>query len=193
MTLITSRERLRESSVTVQHYPLKSLDVLAWEQFFQSQGLVPLTLDARGAEGEGALAALHNAYGGNAKAMEIICSSIAEDFAGDVEAYWQANQDDLLVERDLEDLVTQQFNRLQQLDPDAYKLLCRMGCYPYQDVPSVPIEGLFCLLWDVPEKRHRRVIKSLQDRSLIEFYNGEYWLHPIIRADAICRLRERED
>jgi tetratricopeptide (TPR) repeat protein len=181
VTLITSRERLREADVTVQHYPLRSLDVTAWEQFFQSRGI-----DASAP----AMAALHNAYGGNAKAMDIISGAVLEDFAGDVEAYWQANQADLFIERDLEDLVIKQFERLQQLDSDAYNLLCRMGCYRYQDVPTVPIEGLFCLLWDVPENRHRRVIKSLQDRSLVDFEDGEYWLHPVIRAEAIKCLKE---
>ena len=157
VTLVTSRERLYEPSVAVQHYLLNSLDVAAWEQFFQLRQLSP---DAP------SLAALHRAYGGNAKAMEIISSAIQTDHAGDVAAYWQANQDDLLIERALEDLVTQQFDRLQQLDQDAYNLFCRMGCYRYQDVPTVPIEGLMCLLWDVPEQRHRRIIKVLQ-RSFI--------------------------
>jgi len=184
LTLITSRERLREADVTVQHYALRSLDVQAWEQFFQSRNINVETP---------ALAALHNAYGGNAKAMDILSGAVLEDFSGDVEAYWQANQEDLFIERDLEDLVTKQFDRLQQLDSDAYKLLCRMGCYRYQDVPTVPIAGLFCLLWDIPENRHRRVIKSLQDRSLIDFEDGEFWLHPVIRAEAIIRLRAGEE
>ena len=118
IALITSRERLYEPSVTVQHYLLNSLDVAAWEQFFQ---LRQLSADAA------SLAALHRAYGGNAKAMEIISSAIQTDHAGDVAAYWQANQDDLLIERALEDLVTQQFDRLQQLDEDAYNLRIRTG------------------------------------------------------------------
>ncbi|MBW4694679.1 MAG: ATP-binding protein [Lyngbya sp. HA4199-MV5] len=184
ITLITSRERLREADVTVQHYSLRSLDVQAWSQFFQSRSI---NIE------NPALAALHNAYGGNAKAMDIISGAVLEDFSGDVEAYWQANQDDLFIERDLEDLVTKQFDRLQQLDPDAYKLLCRMGCYRYQDVPTVPIDGLFCLLWDVPENRHRRVIKSLQDRSLSDFEDGFFWLHPAVREESITRLRVSED
>jgi tetratricopeptide (TPR) repeat protein len=184
IALITSRERLYEPSVTVQHYLLNSLDVAAWEQFFQLRQLLP---DAA------SLAALHRAYGGNAKAMEIISSAIQTDYSGDVAAYWQANQDDLLIERALEDLVTQQFDRLQQLDLDAYNLLCRMGCYRYQDVPTVPIEGLLCLLWDVSGNRHRRVIKVLQDLSLVEFENGEYWLHPVIRSEAIGRLIGNRD
>jgi len=68
-----------------------------------------------------------------------------------------------------------------------------MGCYRYQDVPTVPIEGLFCLLWDVPENRHRRVVKSLQDRSLVDFEDGKFWLHSAVRKEAITRLRNNED
>ncbi len=39
LTLITSREWLYESSITVQPYRLKELNVSAWEQFFQVRGL----------------------------------------------------------------------------------------------------------------------------------------------------------
>ncbi|MEM9809536.1 MAG: hypothetical protein AAF959_30170, partial [Cyanobacteria bacterium P01_D01_bin.56] len=183
-TLITTRERLREPSITVQTYLLKSLDVEAWKQFFQSQNLktdIP------------AFAALHNAYGGNAKAMEIISGSIIEDFNGDVEAYWRLNQEDLFIERDLEYLVKQQFDRLQCLNPDAYKLIYRMGCYRYQDVPTVPIEGILYLLWDISEKDSRRTVRDLQDRSLVDLENGCYRLHPVIREEALIRLRESQD
>ena len=110
-----------------------------------------------------------------------------------MEAYWQANQQDLLSHRSLENLVVSQFNRLEQINTKAFKLLCRLGCYHYQDVPSVPIEGLFCLLWDIPKGQQMRVVNSLKDRSLIEFRNGEYWLHPVIRAEAIARLRASEN
>ena len=184
MTLITSRERLREVDITVQHYPLRSLDIHAWEQFFQSRNI---NVEPP------ALASLHDAYGGNAKAMDIISGTVLEDFSGNVEAYWQANQNDLFIEQDLEDLVKKQFDRLNKLDPDAYTLLCRMGCYRYQDVATVPIEGLFCLLWDVPENRHRRVIKSLQDRSLVDCEDREFWLHPVIKTEAIECLRGKSD
>jgi len=33
----------------------------------------------------------------------------------------------------------------------------------------------------------------LQDRSLVDCENGEFWLHPVIRAEAIARLRKNED
>ncbi|NEQ99246.1 MAG: tetratricopeptide repeat protein [Cyanothece sp. SIO2G6] len=183
-TLITSRERLREASVTVETYLLRSLALEAWQTFFASRSLATDTP---------ALEALHNAYGGNAKAMEIISGAITQDFDGDVDTYWQDNQDDLFIERDLEDLVKEQFERLQAHNLDAYNLLCRMGCYRYQDVPTVPVEGLFCLMWDVPEKEHKRVVKVLRDRSLVEFSDHNYWLHPVIRAEAIHILRSRQD
>ncbi|GAB4152847.1 MAG: NB-ARC domain-containing protein [Cyanobacteria bacterium J069] len=184
-TLITSRERLHEYMVSVQHYPLRGLDLPAWEKVFQHRGLRRVDTPA--------MQALHRAHGGNAKSMDLIGSNIVEDFGGDVDAYWQANQANLLSQCELEDQVNQQFNRLQELSPDAYNLLCRMGCYRYQDVPTVPIEGLFCLLWDVPEARHRRVIRALQDRSLVECERERYWLHPAIRAQAIDRLVSTPD
>jgi tetratricopeptide (TPR) repeat protein len=188
LTLITSRERLNEYSISLQPYLLKELSLEAWKQFFQNQ----FTREFEEID-DTSLAALQNAYGGNAKAMSILCGAILTDYSGNIAAYWSENQNDLLIERALEDLVVGQFDRIQQLDPDAYKLLCRMGCYRYQDVPTVPIEGLFCLLWDVAENRQRRVVKALQERSLVEYKDGEFWLHPVIRGEAIGRLREGAD
>jgi len=183
VTLITSRECLREAAVTVEHYRLEGLDIAAWEKFFDSRNIQTDTE---------VLNAMHQAYGGNAKAMQIFPGAIKE-YNNSLADYWQENKDDFLIERELEGLVVSQFNRLEQLDLSAYKLICRLGCYRYQDVPRVPIKGLFCLLWDVADNQHRRVIKSLRDRSLVEFGNGEYWLHPVIRAEAVKRLRESED
>jgi len=194
LTLITSRERLNEYSISVHPYLLRELSLEAWKQFFLNRFRIQ---DSEKKEFRDsnilALTNLQNAYGGNAKAMDILCGVILTDYAGDIAAYWDANQHDLLIERALEDLVVGQFDRLQQLDPDAYKLLCRMGCYRYQDVPTVPIEGLLCLLWDVPGNRQRRVVKALQERSLIDCKDGEFWLHPVIRGEAIGRLRASED
>jgi tetratricopeptide (TPR) repeat protein/transcriptional regulator with XRE-family HTH domain len=184
LTLITSRERLREAALSVQPYLLSSLDQEAWFSYF----------DVRQVQAhKNALTEIHCAYGGNAKAMEILCSAILQDYRGDLEAYWEENQDDLLSERDLEDLVVGQFDRLQGQDPEAYKLLCRMGCYRYQNVPTVSLDGLLCLLWDVPKREQKRVVKRLQERSLIEYEENEFWLHPIIREKAIDQLGQGQD
>ncbi|MGL5064932.1 MAG: tetratricopeptide repeat protein, partial [Microcoleus sp.] len=124
LTLVTSRDRLCDSDVTVEHYLLPGLAEPVWHLFFSSRNI---DID------DESLKAIHKAYGGNAKAMGIICGAIREDFDGDMEAYWLEHSDDPLVETDLKNLVTRQFDRLQELDPEAYKLLCRLGCYRYQD------------------------------------------------------------
>ena len=182
-TLITSRDRLCEPELNVTHYRLPGLDEVAWQQYFNNRGMaIALPI----------LQKIHHAYGGNAKAMGILCGSIQEDFDGDITAYWQENHADPLAVTDLKNLAASQFNRLQNLDSQAYRLLCRLGCYRYQDVSTVPTSALLSLLWDSPEQ-HRQIIASLKNRSLIECNKGEYWLHPVIRAEAISRLRNSED
>lgn len=183
VTLITSRDRLCEPDLTVEHYRLPRLGVTAWQEFFSRR----LRVDGP------SLQQMHRAYGGNAKAMGILCGAIREDYQADMAAYWQENQQNLLATRDLKNLVVSQINRLQNLDPDAYRLLCRLGCYRYQDQPTVPPEGLRCLLWDVSSAQQRQVIAALRDRSLVEFEQGQYWLHPVIQAEAIARLRASAD
>ncbi|MDX2240229.1 MAG: tetratricopeptide repeat protein [Leptolyngbyaceae cyanobacterium bins.302] len=181
VTLITSRQRLSESSVSPDRYLLEGLSEQAWRQFFKNRGL---SFESP------AIAQMCNAYGGNAKAMKLLSGVVLQDFEGDVEAFWRENSQDLLLEPELKDLVASQFDRLQNSDPNVYQLLCRLGCYRYQDVHYVPIEGVDCLLWDTPKDQRRAVIRSLQDRSLIEVRKGKYWLHPVIRAEAIARLRQ---
>ena len=183
VTLITSREPLAEC-MGVINYRLPSLDEQAWQDFFR---LRDIDID------EITLNEMHKAYGGNALAMNILCEPIQRD--GGMVAYWQEHkvEADLLVELAVKNLIEEQFNRLKETYPEAYRLLYRLGCYRYQDVPRVPTEGLLCLVWDMPEAQRRRVIKSLRSRSLVEWYKGEYWLHPVIRAEAIVRLRDSED
>ncbi len=184
VTLITSRDRFCEPGLNVNHYRLPGLDQSAWQQFFSNRGL---------AINSSTLQIMHRTYAGNAKAMGILCGSIQEDFSGDMVLYWQENHADPLAATDLKNLAVSQINRLQALDPQAYRLLCRLGCYRYQDIPTIPSQGLFCLLWDVPPDQHRQIITSLRNRSLVECDKGEYWLHPVIRKEAIARLRPSDE
>jgi tetratricopeptide (TPR) repeat protein len=186
VTLITSRERLCEGDITVETYRLPELDYCAWKQYFEYYQIN---------NHESILIEMHKSYGGNAKAMRILCGAIQEDpqYQGDIQAYWNFNKAEILAKPDLKNLVNSQFNRLQELDINAFKLLCRLGCYRYQDVPTVPDNGLLCLLWDVPEGEQRRVIESLKNRSLVEVNKGEFFLHPMVREEAIARLRKSED
>jgi tetratricopeptide (TPR) repeat protein len=189
VTLITSREPLYENS-SICLYKLSELSIESWNQYFEihdiNTGFSPLSNTS-------ALYQMHQAYGGNAEAMFIFSGAIKNDCQGDLEAYWQENCKDLLINPTLENLVKSQFNKLQEDNEQAYRFLCRLGCFRYQDVPSVPKEGIFYLLWDVQEERRKRVVKALRDRSLVKVCNNEYYLHPVIRAEAINRLRESED
>jgi tetratricopeptide (TPR) repeat protein len=180
-TLITSRESLNEG-LDIQIIMLGGLKAPVWQTFFSQQGINADTP---------ALAEVHKAYGGNALAMKILCDEIKRFHDGDLAAYWQTRKTEsgLVVEQALENLIREQFDRLQSNFPEVYKLLCRMGCFRYQDVPTVPKEGLISLLWDVSKEKHSRVILSLRNCPLIELEKGEYFLHPAIRAEAISRLR----
>ncbi|BAY65320.1 hypothetical protein NIES22_54250 [Calothrix brevissima NIES-22] len=184
VTLITSRDRLCEPELNVHHYRLPGLDRDAWLKFFSIRGLT-INLPT--------LQQIHHTYGGNAKAMGILCGAIQADFGGDMALYWQQNHGDPLAATDLKNLAVSQINRLQSLDPQGYRLLCRLGCYRYQDIPTIPASGVFCLLWDVPPAEHRQIIASLRNRSLVECDRGEYWLHPVIQAEAIARLRMSDE
>ncbi|WP_413175140.1 tetratricopeptide repeat protein [Anabaena azotica] len=179
VTLITSRERLCDDRVNgIYHYPLAVLTVEAWEEFLTSR---KIKIDTPSLE------AMHKIYGGNAKAMDILFGVMREDYDGDMAAYWLENS--TCVETELKNLVESQFNRLQTLDNEADKLLCRLGCFRYQDVPRVSIDALLALLWDVHQDKRRDVIKALKNRCLVEFEKGEYWLHPIVREYGIERLK----
>jgi tetratricopeptide (TPR) repeat protein len=184
LTLITSRERLCEPSIEIKDYRLEGLDEAAWQECFSNHGIQTNSPTLR---------AMHQAYSGNAKAMQILSSAIQIDFNGDLEAFWQENEADLLLNSTLENLVSEQFNRLQIIYPEAYRLLCRLGCFRYQDVATVPLHGILCLLWDTSEIQQKRIVKALQDRTLIEAKGARYFLHPLIQAEAIFRLKTSED
>ncbi|MDI9638631.1 tetratricopeptide repeat protein [Geitlerinema splendidum] len=186
VTLITSRERLREATISLGNYRLEGLSASAWQTFFTRKNII-------NEEHYPLLFAMNQAYGGNAKAMEIISSTIQLDYQNDLNAYWQSAQLDLLSEADLQDLIVSQFERLKKINLEAYQLLCRLGCYRYQDNPQIPLSGVLSLLWDVPKSQKLRILNALKDRCLIEFNKNEYWLHPAIKTEAINRLKTSDD
>lgn len=182
-TLLTSRDRLCEPDIGVAHYRLPGLSPETWALFFSQR--VRLSSET--------LAAMHWAYGGNAKAMTILCGVITGDFEGDGDAYWRDMGADPLTALDLKNLIASQVKRLQTLDSEAYRLFYRLGTYRYQDVPTVPTEGLLALMWDVVPARYHRVIMALRNRSLVECRSGHYWLHPVVQAVALEHLRLSAD
>lgn len=184
ITLITSRDRVCEPGVRLYHYRLPGLDQAAWGEYCRQRSL---RVDPT------CLAQMHAAYGGNAKAMDILCGVIQADFGGDLATYWQTQGQDLLSPLDLKHLVDSQVNRLQAHDADAYRVFCRLGVYRYQAVPRVPAAAIFCLMDDLPPEQHRTILATLCNRSLVESAQGQYWLHPVVRATALTRLRTQAD
>jgi tetratricopeptide (TPR) repeat protein len=181
VTLVTTRERLREGTITIERYRLESLNLDAWKQFFQHRSV---QFD------DPTIAKVHKDYGGNAKAMEILRSVVSNQYDCDLQRYWRENQDNLLGERELVDLVLTQFQRLQMHHPHAHKLLCRLSCYRYQDGDTINEAGVLCFVSDLPERQRKPTIQVLRDVSLLESEAGRYWLHPVIRQEAIDILRQ---
>ena len=181
-TLITSRRSLITPRARVNEYSLEGLDITAWRQYFHDC--------ENGADSE-ALMQMCVAYNGNAKVMDILHGAINNRFDGNIGAYWNRYKDALLADSELETLISVEMDWLRDNQPDAYKLLCRMGCYRYQDVKTVPFEGLICLLWDVPESQQVGVLDYLSKTSLIEI-KDEYYLHPAVRETAKSRLLENK-
>jgi tetratricopeptide (TPR) repeat protein len=177
-TLITSRRSLIATRAKINEYSLEGLDITAWRQYFHDC--------ENGADSE-ALLQMRDAYNGNAKVMDILHGAIKNRFDGNIGAYWNRYKDTLLADSELETLISVEMDWLRDNQPDAYKLLCRMGCYRYQDVKTVPFDGLVCLLWDVPESQ--RVVDYLSKSSLLEV-KGEYYLHPAIREASKLKLKK---
>ena len=181
-TLITSRRSLITTRAKVHEYSLEGLDITVWRQYFH---------DCENGADSGGLLQMRDAYNGNAKVMNILHGAIKNRFDGNIGAYWNRHKDALLADSELETLISVEMDWLRDHQPDAYKLLCRMGCYRYQDIKTVPFEGLICLLWDVTESRQTWVVDYLSKTSLIEI-KGEYYLHPAIRESAKSRLLENQ-
>jgi len=176
-TILTSRSRVYECGIT--EYSLSGLDLETWRAYFLGQQVV---ID------EAALTEMQNAYGGNAKAMSSLCGEVVADFTGYLTGFWTIYRHDLLANPELKSLIAGQFDRLEKNNRSAYQLLCRMGCYRYQDVPKVPIEALFAMMWDFADSHKSKSIIFLKQRKLIEFDIQSFWLHPAIRAEARFRL-----
>ncbi|MFN5392122.1 MAG: NB-ARC domain-containing protein, partial [Pseudanabaena sp.] len=124
ITLVTSRCRLLESRLrSVYNYAIPPLSQSDWQDYFTYSNV---NFDQQ------SLAEMHSKLGGNAKAMTSLCGEIYMDFDRDATSFWQQRGTDILASADLKDLVAGHVERLVNVEPLAYALLRRMGCYRYQ-------------------------------------------------------------
>ena len=185
ITIVTSRCRLLESRLrSVYNYAIPSLSQTDWQNYFTYSNVL---FD------EKSLAEMHSKLGGNAKAMTSLCGEIHMDFDRNATNFWNQCGADILALADLKDLVAGHIEGLKKLEPLAYSLLKRMGCYRYQNIPHIPVEALLYQLWDIPKATHIKIIEVLKNRSLVELVNGEYSLHPLVRAEAVHLLKQNEE
>jgi len=185
ITIVTSRCRLLESRLrSVYNYAIPPLSQTDWQDYFTYNNVL---FD------EKSLAEMHSKLGGNAKAMTSLCGEIHMDFDRNATNFWNQRGADILASADLKDLVAGHLEHLKKLEPLAYGLLRRMGCYRYQSIPHIPVEALFYQLWGSPEAEHNKIIEVLKNRSLVELVNGEYSLHPLVRAEAVYLLKQNEE
>jgi tetratricopeptide (TPR) repeat protein len=185
ITIVTSRCRLLESRLrSVYNYAIPPLSQTDWQDYFTYSNVL---FD------EKSLAEMHSKLGGNAKAMTSLSGEIYMGFDRNATNFWEQCGADIMASADLKDLVVGHLDRLLKLEPLAYSLLKRMGCYRYQSIPHIPIEALFYQLWDSPEAEHIKIIEVLKNRSLVELVNGEYSLHPLVRAEAVHLLKQNEE
>lgn len=179
ITILTSREQIYEHKIfrlsTFYNYDLEGLNKKTWQEYFENQEII---ID------NDSLNAIWRNYGGNAEAMSLLAADILKESKGNLKAYWQDNSEDLLRHRSLEQLVKSQFDKLKNDNLQAYNLLCRLGVYPNQDI-NLPEIWLSCLLWDVPKNRQKRVINDLLSSCLIKKRDECYYLHTIIKIQAI--------
>jgi hypothetical protein len=64
--------------------------------------------------------------------MKLLSERILLDYAGDLVTFWQEYQQ-LGILLTAENLIKEQFNRLEKFYLDAYNLLCQMSCCRYKD------------------------------------------------------------
>ena len=185
ITIVTSRCRLLESRLrSVYNYAIPSLSQTDWQNYFTYSNVL---FD------EKSLVEMYSKLGGNAKAMTSLCGEIHMDFDRNATNFWEQRGADIIATADLKDLVSGHLERLLKVEPLAYALLKRMGCYRYQSIPHIPIEALFYQLWDSPTASHTNIIEVLKNRSLLELANDEYSLHPLVRAEAVHLLKQNQE
>lgn len=189
LTLITSRECCQESLFTPTIFTLKGLSRSAWQKIFSQQGI-----DIHSPKGDQALQEIWQSCGGNATAMNILKSDVRNRYENDLDAYWQSCDRNLWNEGQMQEMVADQFNKLQQQQPAAYRLLYRLGSYRYQTPSHISIHGIKAMLWDVHPTQQSATIRMLQNLALVESRHGKiFWLHPMVHAESHHRLQQTLD
>ena len=176
-------------------YRLNGLLQLEQLEFFAKRGVVvePSNQDI--------LTRIAKIYEGHPLVLKVIAEDILQEFAGDVDRYWQVYQPEFeQVARELQAtrLDETEYNEaldckvrerikksLEQLPADALDLLCRSAVFRR----PVPKKFWLAMIGDRSSKQQKVAYRVLGDRALIEKEGTDIRQHNLIRAIGYDLLR----
>jgi hypothetical protein len=171
LTLITSRILLKYNSNKIENYHISDLLIDDWEKYFNAH---QIKFDDQN------LKSIHNFCQGNAKMMDTIKGDVTEDYEKNLDEYWKINQGNI----SLNGLIENQFNRLNLIHLNVYKLLCFLGCYTKQQIPK---HHVIKLARDISQTENLE--QALKNRCILNLKLDIYYLHNLFRSEARDRLK----
>jgi nucleoside phosphorylase len=158
----------------LEKYSLDKLSLEVWSDFFRNNEILfekPV------------LQKIYNLFEGNAQMMSFLTGTIKSDYDRNLTEYVQSNKENIT----RGELISNHFNILKDKNKNAYKLLCYLGCYNYQQVPKRHVEYL---AESVQRDQGSELISILENRSIIRDNVGIYYLHESFRSELQKRLKE---
>lgn len=178
--ILTSREKPHEVDVIEGNdYPVASLRL---------EGLGELTgrelLAARGpfVGSDAHWNALIRSYSGNPEALSIVAATVRSVFQGDIAAFLEQTGPNPALLKDVRLLLDRAFDRLSLAEIEVLEHLAKQGepLTVQQILQSLPLLHSRPQLWEV--------LRSLQQRSLVEISYDRYSLHPLIQEYVLARF-----
>lgn len=166
--LLTSREhpqildRLLRNTATVRLLPLSGLDAQAGKALLHAQGLMLLPHQAR---------TLVEHYSGNPLALQIVASTIADWFAGDLEAF---QREGAPVFHDIRAVLDQQVARLSELEHDLLVWLA----IEREAVSAPVLRNNLVQMW--PARSFLEALHALTRRSLLRKQGEGFTLQNVV-------------
>ena len=188
VAILTSRYQILDpklhSLTTQQSKDIGGLSLKDWHHHFVWRGINLVRAE------EPALTKLHENFKGHAQAMALLAGKIKSDLENGMSFndYWEKRKKYLLNLKEIEYLIQEYYEDLRKNNKKAYKLLYRLGCYQYQNVNTIPEEGILRLLWEKEIDKTEKIdtLQYLEHRRLVELDRRkfEYYLHPSIHKEA---------
>lgn len=169
--LLTSREKPREVALlegfpAMRSFVLSGLDLAAGQQIFISQGNFVTTP-------EDWQVVIEN-YSGNPFALKVVAATVLESLSGNLSAFLEYGQQNILVFSEIQDLLKAQIARLTQFERTVMNWLA----VHRQEVTVQGLQGDLVALMSAAELLN--AMQSLRRRSLVECNGISFTLPPMV-------------